>query len=256
MKSLLYYCSIGTLLLSCTKIINVDLKNTAPQFVIEAQVTNTSPAIVQISKSVSFSQRNTIVGISGANVSISDNSGRVYNLAEINKGLYSHPNLIGRPGQTYQLKITVEGNSFSAFSTMPPKVNLDSLITEKISVLGKDIWVVVPQYNDPAEFGNYYKFYEKINSTKYPDYWIFDDRILNNGLNKFPLVQQDSIIHKNDKIEVEMQCINKNMYRYFTSLDNVHHGMTTPANPETNIVGGALGYFSAHTSQTKNIIIK
>jgi len=38
-----------------------------------------------------------------------------------------------------------------------------------------------------------------------------------------------------------------------SSLGN---GSNLAANPVTDIVGGALGYFSAHTSQTRSIIVK
>lgn len=32
--------------------------------------------------------------------------------------------------------------------------------------------------------------------------------------------------------------------------------LATPANPVNNISGGALGYFSAHTTQIKKTIVK
>jgi hypothetical protein len=68
----------------------------------------------------------------------------------------------------------------------------------------------------------------------------------------------DSTLHVNDRVDVEMQCIDKAMYKYWFSVDrsSLGEGGTLASNPVTNISGGALGYFSAHTSQTKSILVK
>jgi hypothetical protein len=57
---------------------------------------------------------------------------------------------------------------------------------------------------------------------------------------------------------VEMQCIDKPIYEYFNSFGNLGMGpsSSTPANPTTNLDGAVLGFFSAHTSESKSIIIK
>jgi hypothetical protein len=50
-----------------------------------------------------------------------------------------------------------------------------------------------------------------------------------------------------------MNCVDKNVYDYFFTLSGVtgNNGFqtATPANPVSNISNGALGYFSAHTTQ-------
>ena len=53
-----------------------------------------------------------------------------------------------------------------------------------------------------------------------------------------------------------MRCIDKNVFRYFTALQGSQNNATTPANPENAITGGALGYFSAHTTQKKKIKVQ
>ena len=56
---------------------------------------------------------------------------------------------------------------------------------------------------------------------------------------------------------VEMQGISQAVYEYFNSFGNLGMGpsSSTPANPYTNIDGSQLGYFSAHTSEIKSVII-
>ena len=60
-------------------------------------------------------------------------------------------------------------------------------------------------------------------------------------------------------VSVEMQCISKSAHLFFYTLSQQSGagpgGGTAPSNPPNNIIGGALGLFSAHTTQTKVIKI-
>lgn len=256
MKQILFVFFITLLFINCKKQINVDLKNAPSQIVIEGIVSNAVSAEVNISKSVPFSSDNVFPKVSGATVTITDNLGVKYELNETQPGFYTNKNLVGIPGHTYNLNVNIDGKIYEARSQMPQPVNLDTLLFEKIFFGSKSIWIVKPQYLDPPGFGNYYKFIETINGTRFPAAWIWDDRFTNNGISTRPLIQNDSVININDTIEVEMQCIDKNIFRYFTALHDVQHNATTPANPDNNISGGALGYFSAQTSQRKKAVVQ
>ena len=139
---------------------------------------------------------------------------------------------------------------------MPSQVNMDTILLEQIAFITENIWIVKPKYTDPPGFGNYYRFIEKINNVRNPTIWVWDDKLSNNGVSTRPLIQGDSTIKLNDTIEVEMQCIDRNIFRYFSALQSLQDNSTTPANPDTNITGGVLGYFSAHTSQKKKVVVK
>ena len=56
-----------------------------------------------------------------------------------------------------------------------------------------------------------------------------------------------------------MQCIDDKVYLFYAALLQLSGGGpgggVTPANPPSNISNGALGYFSAHTVRTRNIVI-
>lgn len=255
MKQLLIPILIFTALTGCKKEVNINLDGTSPQIVIEAFVTNSSQAEVTISKSVAFSNQNTFPAVSGAIVTISDN-GVDHVLNEVKYGTYTNSALIGVPGHTYQLKVKAEGKEYSSTSTMPMQVNLDTLLLEKLFWGHESIWVVKPQYTDPVGLGQHYMFFEKINGQQFPQYWVWDDRFVNNGISTIPLIQSDSAINVNDTVEVEMRCVDRNVFRYFTSLQGSQNNITTPANPENKIIGGALGYFSAHTTQRKKIKVQ
>ncbi|MCW3111250.1 MAG: hypothetical protein JWQ09_5756 [Segetibacter sp.] len=256
MKQLFIYTILFTVFLSCKKEINVDLPGTSSQVVIEASVTNATYAEVNISKSVRFSNSNSFPKISGAVVSITDDKGGNYKLTETKPGTYTSNSLFGVPGRTYNLTIKAEGKEYTATSGMPLLVNLDTLLVEKIYFGGKSVWIVKPQYIDPAGFGDSYLFFETINGKRYPNFWAWDDKFANNTVSTTSLIQTDSTIKINDIIEVEMRCIDMNMLRYYTALQDSQNNVTTPANPENKITGGALGYFSAHTTQKKKVKVQ
>jgi Domain of unknown function (DUF4249) len=247
---------ITTLLSGCTKIIDVDLKNSDPQLVVEGFVTNSSPAAVSISKSVPFSTSNNFPPVSGALVRVTDNAGGQYALTETSTGNYVNNALVGVEGRTYNLTISLNGKEYKSSSTMPSQVNMDTILLEQIAFITENIWIVKPKYTDPPGFGNYYRFIEKINNVRNPTIWVWDDKLSNNGVSTRPLIQGDSTIKLNDTIEVEMQCIDRNIFRYFSALQSLQDNSTTPSNPDTNITGGVLGYFSAHTSQKKKVVVK
>ncbi len=256
MKKVFFSLFVIYIFSGCKKIINVDLQNTAAQLVIEGTVTNTNSASVSITKSITFSSDNTFPAVTGAIVSITDNTGNVFSLKETTQGNYSNANLIGVPGKTYNLSVNVNGTVYTSSSTMPKQVNLDTLLFEEIAFGSKFIWIVKPQYFDPPEIGNYYKFIEKINNVRNPTLWVWEDKFTNNGISTRPLIQQDSVINLKDTIEIEMQCIDRNVFRYFVALQSLKQNSSTPANPDTNISGGVLGYFSAHTSQKTKAAVK
>jgi hypothetical protein len=45
-------------------------------------------------------------------------------------------------------------------------------------------------------------------------------------------------------------------YKTFTELVNTNPGSAAPANPNSNLSNGALGYFSAWSSDTMSVIIR
>jgi len=254
--------NLGTIILTaflftgCTKIIDVDLKNSVPQLVIEGVVTNSDAASVNITQSVQFSNSNNYPAVRGAIVSITDNAGGTFLLQETTPGKYTSSSLIGVEGRTYNLSVSVNGALYQAVSTMPVQVNLDTILLENIAFIPDNIWIIKPQYTDPPGFGDYYKFIEKINGVRNPTIWVWDDKLTNNGISTRPLIQADSTIKIGDTVEIEMQCIDLNNFRYFTALQNLQQAATTPTNPESNISGNVLGYFSAHTSQKRKVAIK
>jgi len=248
-------------LAACQKVIDLKLKNDSGKVVIEGNITDLpGPYQVKVGKTGEVNADYVFSGVSGANVSVRDDEGNSEVLKEVQTGVYQGSVLQGVSGRTYYLSVSVGGKSYQASSLMPHRVNLDSLYIVDVYNFSKMVKAVVPVFTDPAGQGNSYKFNETINGVLDKNLFYQNDDYTDGRTSSFSLLRPDpdSTLHANDKVDVEMQCIDKAMYKYWFSVDqsSMGQGGTLASNPVTNISGGALGYFSAHTSQTKSILVK
>jgi hypothetical protein len=246
---------------SCQKVIDLKVKDADKQYVIEGNVTNQpGPYTVTISQTTKFNASWQFQGVGGATVTIRDNAGNNETLQETQSGIYRTTGLTGVEGRTYELHITVGSKTFTSTSTMPYHVNFDSLYVRELVNFTKTVKAAVPVFTDPIGQGNAYRFNQYINGVLDKDLYYQNDDFTDGLMNTFALLQPDpdSTLHVNDKVEIDMQCIDKPIYKYWYSLDQSSNGdgSTIPSNPVTNILGGALGYFSAHTSQRRSMTVK
>jgi hypothetical protein len=248
---------------SCQKVIDVDLNSTDQQVIIEAEITDDPayPNRVLITKSLNFDEENNFPYISGASVIISDGGGNSYVLNDMGNGIYTNNTLIGVPGQTYYLTIEIEGTIYSATSTMPLKVPLQSVdLTDggfgPPGAAGTSS--PVPVFTDPLGQGNNYRFHLYENQERARDILLTNDEILDGGTNTSNLFSQDLTFDSGDTAKVVMMCIDKQVYDHFYALSLNGSGpnaSASPANPASTISGGVLGYFSAHTRETKYVVV-
>jgi len=245
---------------ACQKVIDLKLKNNSGKLVVEGNVTNLpGPYQVTLGKTGAVDADYTLQGVSQAAVIISDNAGNTETLQETTPGVYRTKTLQGVEGRTYHLDITVGSTHLTATSVMPHEVNLDSLYTVEVYNFSKNVTAVVPLFTDPAGQGNSYRFNQTINGVLDKTLYYQNDDFTDGKTSTWSLLRPDpdSTLHSKDNVSVEMQCIDAPMYKYWYSVDmsSTGNGSTIASNPVTNIVGGGLGYFSAHTSQTKTIVV-
>jgi hypothetical protein len=247
----------------CEKEITLPLDQNQSLLVIDAIVTDEpGPYYVKLTKSIGVTDVSKYPEVTNATVIMKDNFGQSDTLKYTSKGMYLTNKLKGVIGHTYFLEVQLNGKKYTAQSTMPEKVLLDSLSLNYLTIFNESQFSVIPVYTDPITFGNSYRFIQKINDTLDKTYYIFNDNLNNGNINQRPLNSNaDSLTVKlNDFVSVEMQSISNPTYLYYNSLRQISGagpgGGTTPANPPSNIVGGALGIFSAHTVQRKQIQIK
>ena len=255
---------------SCEKVIDIDLKNSEPQIVIDGTVTGQpGPYSVKINKTVDYYKPSAFPAVAGAEVTISDNTGNSEILSEVAGGFYQTSTIQGLPGRTYTLKVIAEGKEYTAVSTMPQAIEIDSLTYEYQpgGSFGPDAtegYKLHVHFTDPAGIENYcrLKIYKNGQLTK--GYYLYDDKYTSGNSYDFNDFEDDAILQLNDTAIVELLTLDKSTYDYYSTLSNVlTEGdtgppmmMTTPANPNSNLSNGALGYFGAFTVSTKTIIIE
>ena len=248
---------------SCEKVIHLDLNTAEKKYVIEAMVTDQpGTAQVLLSQTKNFDDNNQFVGVSGAVITVKEEGGLLTTFTETSPGHYEAPGLVGSSGKSYDLNVTVAGNVFTATSTMPAKVNLDSIYTTDELIFTDTRKIVNAVFQDPPGRGNNYRFIQYVNNLKEKALFIENDDYTDGRLNITKLYyfaddkSDSTIIKSGDSLRLDMLCIDPNVYQYWYSLarnTNGDNNNVTPANPVSNLQGGALGYFSAHTLQTKSM---
>lgn len=256
--SLLLLLSLG--FVACEKVIEVDLDDTEIKLVIEAVV---HPGIgnneVTLTRSTNYFDASESPMVSGATIRITDNAGQDFQLIETSPGKYSADSLEGIVGRSYSLEVQSEGNTYRAMSTMPEIVQFDSLVVLEATILGDDDldYVLRGFFQDPPNQRNYYRFSIFRNGNKLDGFFANSDELFAGEYVEYPFIQQGYAL--GDSARVIAYSIDEHVLKYFQGLDNsndVGDGSAAPGNPETNISGDALGYFSAEGFQEFNLIIQ
>ena len=249
----------------CQKVINIDLNEASPHIVIEGLITNTGgPFSVKISKSGSYFDQPALPAVSGAEVIIADDAGTIDTLKEITPGIYLTSRTRGIPGRTYNLKVISENKQYNGTSTMHSHVIIDSLklIKTQSQYFGfegdnkNETHIEIHCFfSDPGE-KNFYRIKVITNDTvRNSDYRLYDDQYTNGQLTELRVAHAES----GDTTRVELFSIDRETYEYYRTLEDLLDSNpifgSTPANPNTNLTNGALGYFGACAVSTKTIII-
>lgn len=250
---------------SCTKVIEVNLNNAAKKYVIEGNIIGgTSQCMVQVTQTVNFSDPNMFPPVSGAVVTVKEDNGLPVMLSETGAGIYETNVVTGTPGHTYTLSVSINNQVFTAISQMPKPVNFDSLYVENFYAFGRATKYANVVYKDPPGKGNAYHFIQYKNGKRNRTVFILDDDFSDGKTNTILLVNfennndDNNELKSGDNLAVAMECVDTGVYNYWYSLDQGSTGSNNtaiPGNPVSNISGGALGYFSAHTARVRSIIV-
>jgi hypothetical protein len=254
--------SVAIIFSSCEKVIDLPLDAAAKKYVIEGAITDMKGGCrVLISQTKNFNEDNSFESVSGAAVSITDGNNNTISLPETSPGIYADSLIKGMPGRTYAMHVNINGTAFESSSTMPFKVNMDSLYVTDDFLFGEVRKTPNVEFRDPRGTGNNYRFILYVNGVKRKNIYISNDSYSDGNFSSVKLFlfgdgddDDDKKIKSGDKIGVDMLCISPDVYKYWYSLDagaTGNNSSASPANPVSNISGGALGYFSAHTVQSR-----
>lgn len=250
---------IAVIIAACTKTITPNLNTSAPQLYIQGAISDTAgPYYVSVLHSVGFYDSSSYPGVSGAAVTITDATAGIRDvLTQAGPGLYvTHLLTQGIPGHTYLLNVQVNGNTYTASSTMPQPVTLDSVTFDFSDTTRIE---AVANYQDPPHIANFYKYTMTINGVVDKRFQAFSDRLSDGRYIRDRVDADTGEVKRNDMLRLSLVCIDSNVHTYLNEAQDIAYnnaGLVAPANPQSNIAGGCLGYFSAQTVSNRTGVVK
>ena len=276
---------------SCEKAINFTPKNANTSVVVEAYIENGQPPMVILSKSMDyFSKINADIlassFIHNAEIFVSNGSkthklkeygipaGNGYTIYYYSIDSSSLPTaFIGEFNKAYSLRIVSEGKEYTANTTIPALAKTIDSLWWKPAPANPDTTkvVVMSKVKDPAGFGNYIRYYTKVNDSLFfpPPASVYDDQIIDgttyeieveHGVNRNEKIDFEnySFFMKGDTVTVKLTNIDKNTYDFWRTMEFSYASIGNPFSSPTKVlsnVKGALGYFGGYAVQYKTLVI-
>jgi hypothetical protein len=263
--------SIGLFVTGCEKAINVPLKTASPRLVIDASidwVKNTAGNEQKIVLSTTTGYYSPdFPSVSGAVITVTNASNTVFNFVETpGTGQYVCRDFLPVIGQTYNLKIVLNGETYTASETFTPVPKIEDNIdqNDKGGEMGDEIEVAF-SYNDDASQANFYLNSIRQPYSPFPELEVEDDEHTNGNL------MQESYSHEKlkagDQVDFKLYGISKSYYNYMFKLilatgNDGNPFPTTPSAVRGNIINQtnnnnyAFGYFRLAEVATKSYTIK
>jgi hypothetical protein len=265
---------IGCLfLIACEKKVEFDLKQSSELLTVDASIENNEQPVVVLTKSLNYFSkvsahklRRYDITIPGANVPFSYYSSDPSSPTTI---------ITGELGKAYSLRIVWQGKEYTSTTTIP-------LLTKVIDSL----WyarppntpdtsrrmVVKAKVTDPPGFGNYIRYFTKVNSDPFLPGLnsVFDDALVNNstytvdvdkGVDRNTDIDFDNygFFAKGDTVTIKFSNIDKATFDFWRTAEFSYQSIGNPFSSPTKILGnisnGALGYFGGYANQFKTLVI-
>jgi hypothetical protein len=285
---------IGVLILlcicfvACEKDIELKLDPSENRLVVDASIENDRPPIVFLSKSIDYFSKIkpdilSASFVTNASVTISDGKQEVKLVEETitdtsgNRIIYyTTPRgslFVGKLKTTYNLKIQVASNVYTANTTIPEITRrLDSMWWEKLP-FSEDPKAsrVMLTATDKSGLGDYIRYFTKVNAGPFlPGFTsVFDDDIIDGKTYTIPLDKGfdknaqfvDSLAYykRGDTVTLKLCQIDKNTYEFWRtyefSFQSVGNPFSSPIVIKSNISNNGLGYFGGYAAQYRTLII-
>ena len=185
---------IAIMLAACEKEIKVTLPDYGNKVVIDGYIENGQPAVVMLTRSIPYFSTINIdtllnkVIINNATITVTSSSGESEQLnftfaPDVSPFYFAYVSrtLRGEEGKTYTLKVELDGQEYSAITSILRPFSLDSIRLTRFMNRDTTASVRVVMTDDPATT-DYYRFQVKVHGKKLHDrFWVsnmpvvFDD---------------------------------------------------------------------------------
>jgi hypothetical protein len=287
---ILFLLNLLIIFTGCEKDIDFKLDEKEPKLVVEATIENNQPPLVILTRSVGFFSNLSLPVlaqnfINNADVTIS-NGTLTHKLKEytvplapgINFYYYSIDSaslstaFLGELNHQYSLKIIAENKEYTASTRIPfITKTIDSLWWKPVPGTGNaDKAVVMVKATDPPGFGDYVRYYTKINNQPFftSERSAFDDLFIDGttyelqvepGFDRNADDPEKQFFNRGDTVVFKLSNIDKATFDFWRtwefSIQSIGNPFSTPVKVIGNISNGALGYFGGYASQYRSIII-
>jgi hypothetical protein len=216
-----------------------------------------------VSRSGSYFNLPKLPVVSDAVVIITDNFGIIDTLHQTVPGTYLTRRTRGVPGRTYKLSVLADGKEYTATSTMPYHVNIDSmkLLKSELShfTVGSQTEEIRHEiriyFRDPVEKNFYRVKVVQNDSVNTQNYRLYDDQYTNGQETELRATYAEA----GNTYRIELLSLDRSTYLYYRTLADLLYSNpffgSTPANPTSNISNGALGYFGTCTISSRTVTI-
>jgi hypothetical protein len=270
---------------SCQKDIEVDLPVAEEKLVIEGAIDLTDYPMVFLTKNEPYFGSLDSAQLAGLlvtdakvivnNGTITDTLGLTFSPDYFPPIFFKGTKFKGEAGKTYSLKVIYKERTYTATTTIPMPVPLDSvwfMLEPNQDSLGY-LWAT---FTDPEAQGNYYRLFSKRFTKDHIFIPIlgsaYDDKMFNGQEFKFSMMRGSNNLNSTvedpelgyykigDSIVVKACSIDRDSYNFWRTAEGEIYGgsnpFMTPVQIATNIQGGGLGVWAGYGCSFDTVIAK
>ncbi len=186
--------------------------------------------------------------------------------------VYTDPTLsmFGRAGRTYDLRIEVEGDTYTAQTTIPEHVPLRDLrFVDPAGTPIDSLLELRVTLDDPADTKDYYRYFTAVDDSGFiaPDASVIDDRLFNGQEFSFPLSRAPlsneafdlatfGLYRRGTTARIKWMCLDEGQFNFWNTLEFTvaNQGpFSSYTRIDSNIEGGALGIWGGFSASYYNL---
>jgi len=173
--------TVTIFLVSCEKIISVDLKTEAARLVVDASInwkkgTAGNQQIIKLTTTAGYNQ-NTIPVASGAIVTVTNSANTMFIFTEESaSGIYVCNNFIPVINENYKLKIVYNGETYISEESLKLTPKISDVEQENDLGFNNDEIGIKINFKDTANQRNFYMMRIDFAESPYPEYQVLDDQ--------------------------------------------------------------------------------
>jgi hypothetical protein len=281
-------------LVSCEKIIDISIPDKERKIVVNGLIISGQPVVVNLSRSLSVLENDSLIAIPGANVNLFHGNDLIGKLDEKIQGSYTLPDFTPEVGQSYRLTASANGlNPVEATAVLPPLVPMISVDTATLTgEWGQQELRLSVKFKDPAGVHNMYGFgvtvtykefdystmtytgrkqtnqaylygetdrFLKDESTNFEGRLYFEDLLFDGQTKTVEFGVSDYSFYESDTVwlTINMEQIDRPYYFYMLSYNAYQQANGNPFSEPVQVytnVTGGFGIFSGSSSASYSII--